>query len=218
MTLKIYPSVLNCDQMHFADSLESISTADGVHLDIMDNHFVPNLTWGLSTAQAVVASTALPVDAHLMIENPDHWAPLYAQAGCDSVCFHLEAARAPLRLAATLRELGAKPGIALNPATPVGMVSDVLGRFDLVTVMCVEPGFGGQGLIPECLEKVSALREIIDTQGLPTQILVDGGVNAQTAPQVIQHGADIVVAGSFVFHCAKPAEAIAQLRSLSKNS
>ncbi|MCI6585380.1 MAG: ribulose-phosphate 3-epimerase [Mobiluncus porci] len=216
MKTKIYPSVLNCDQMKFAEELAAIKTADGVHLDIMDNHFVPNLTWGLPTAQAVLNATKLPVDAHLMIEDPDRWAPEYAKAGCAIVCFHLEASKAPVRTAEVIRSLGAKPGIALNPATPVSAIKDILGRFDQVTLMSVEPGFGGQGFIPEVLPKIKRLRKLVEEARLDTDIQVDGGVNDKTVAQVVKAGANVIVSGSFVFK-RNPVEAIADLRKLAEN-
>lgn len=214
MKTKIYPSVLNCDQMHFADELAAIKTADGVHLDIMDNHFVPNLSWGLATAQAVVESTRLPVDAHLMIENPDRWAPEYAKAGCSIVCFHFEAAKAPLRTAEAIRALGAKPGIALNPATPVSVLKDILARFDQVLLMSVEPGFGGQGFIPEVYAKIKRLRKMIEEARLRTDIEVDGGISDKNLSKVVEAGANVIVAGSFVFK-REPAQAIAALREIA---
>lgn len=215
MKIKVFPSVLNCDQMHFADELIAVESADGIHLDVMDNHFVPNLSWGLPTAKAVVATTSLPVDAHLMIENPDWWAPEYAKAGCAIVCFHLEASKAPLRTAKAIRDLGAKPGIALNPATPVSVLQDILGYFDQVTLMSVEPGFGGQGFIHEVIGKIKRLREMVDLARLPLDIEIDGGVSDKNAREIVAAGANILVAGSFVFK-RKPAEAIALLRNIAE--
>lgn len=217
MSLKIYPSVLNCDQMHFAQALQDIKSADGVHLDIMDNHFVPNLTWGLPTATAVLNATRLPVDAHLMIENPDRWALEYAKAGCAIVCFHLEASKAPVRTADVLHSLGAKAGIALNPATPASSIKDILGRFDQVTVMSVEPGFGGQQFIPEVLPKIRKLRKHAEDARLNLDIEVDGGINEETLPLVMKAGANVVVAGSYVFK-RKPEHAIATLRTIGATS
>ena len=213
MKTKIYPSVLNCDQMHFADALHDIKSADGVHLDVMDNHFVPNLTWGLPTAKAVLQTTKLPVDAHLMIENPDRWALEYAKAGCAIVCFHIEASKAPVRTAEMIHTLGARAGIALNPATPASAVRDVLGRFDQVTVMSVEPGFGGQKFIPEVLPKIRKLRKLADEARIDLDIQVDGGIDEKTLPMALAAGANVIVAGSYVFK-RNPAEAIATLRAL----
>lgn len=214
MKTKIYPSVLNCDQMHFAAELKAIDSADGVHLDIMDNHFVPNLTWGLSTAESVVKTTRLPVDAHLMIDNPDRWAPEYAKAGCSIVCFHFEAAKAPLRTAESIRDLGAKPGIALNPSTPVSVLEDILPRFDQVLLMSVEPGFGGQGFIPEVYTKIKHLRQMIEEARLRTDIEVDGGISDKNIANVVEAGANVIVAGSFVFK-REPVAAIAKLREIA---
>ena len=214
MKMKLYPSVLNCDLMNFADELKAIKDADAVHLDVMDNHFVPNLTWGLPTAKAMLEVTKLPIDAHLMIENPDRWALDYAKAGCQIVCFHLEASRAPVRTAEILHSLGAKVGIALNPATPASAVRDILPRFDQVTVMSVEPGFGGQSFIPEVLPKISKLRKYIEDRRLKIDIQVDGGMTADTLPLALDAGANVIVAGSYIFK-NQPAKAIETLRKVA---
>ena len=144
MSVVISPSILNCDFGHFADELARISTADYVHVDVMDNHFVPNLALGLPLVEAAVHASPVPVDAHLMIEDPDRWAPVYAEAGCASVTFHAEAASAPLRLAREIRAQGRRVGLALRPATGIEPYVDILGEFDMILVMTVEPGFGGQ--------------------------------------------------------------------------
>lgn len=217
MKTKIYPSVLNCDQMHFAAALDDIKDADAVHFDVMDNHFVPNLTWGLPTVKAVMEVSKLPVDAHLMIEDPDRWSLDYAKAGCSVVCFHLEASKAPVRTADMLHSLGSKAGIALNPATPASAIKGILGRFDQVTVMSVEPGFGGQKFIPEVLPKIRKLRRYADDARIELDIQVDGGITDETLPLVLEAGANVVVAGSYVFK-HDPAKAIATLREISAKS
>lgn len=143
MNPTISPSILNCDIADLKGELHKIRNADFAHVDIMDNHFVPNLTWGLPVVEAVVAQDVVPVDCHLMIEDPDRWAPGYAEAGAQSVTFHAEAAAAPIRLANELHRLGAKAGLALKPTTDIADYVDVLGSFDMILVMTVEPGFGG---------------------------------------------------------------------------
>ncbi|MDN5963265.1 MAG: ribulose-phosphate 3-epimerase, partial [Actinomyces sp.] len=147
----ISPSILNSDLADLRGQLASISTADVAHVDVMDNHFVPNLTWGLPVVQACVDTGILPVDAHLMIEDPDRWAPAYAEVGCASVTFHAEAAAAPVRLAREIRHLGARVGLGLRPASDITPYVDLLSEFDMVLVMTVEPGFGGQSFLESML-------------------------------------------------------------------
>ena len=160
----IHPSILNCDIAHLADELDRVTGgvgargADGLHVDVMDNHFVPNLSWGLPVVEAVLAHSSLPVGAHLMIRDADRWAPAYAEAGCQIVTPHAEATTAPVRLARELHRLGAGAGIALRPATPLEAVADVLGEFDLLLLMTVEPGFGGQSFIESMLPKIRRAR------------------------------------------------------------
>ena len=179
----IHPSILNCDIAHLADELDRVTGtdgADGIHVDVMDNHFVPNLSWGLPVVEAVLAHTTLPVDAHLMIRDADRWAPAYAEAGCQIVTPHAEATTAPVRLARELHRLGAGAGIALRPATPLGAVAGVLGEFDLLLLMTVEPGFGGQSFIESMLAKIRRARELVGAGGLDLRVQVDGGITAQT--------------------------------------
>ena len=202
MTVTISPSILNCDIANLRTELEKISGADVAHVDVMDNHFVPNLSWGLPVAEAVVKSGILPVDAHLMIEDPDRWAPAYAEVGCSSVTFHAEAAHAPLRLARELHRLGSKVGLGLKPATDIAPFVDILSEFDMILVMTVEPGFGGQSFIDSMIPKIRRTREAINASGLEVSIQVDGGVSRKTIELAAEAGADNFVAGSAVFEDA----------------
>ncbi|AYD89778.1 ribulose-phosphate 3-epimerase [Actinomyces sp. 2119] len=209
----IHPSILNCDIAHLADELARVSSADGVHVDVMDNHFVPNLSWGMPVVEAVLATTSLPVDAHLMIEDPDRWAPAYAESGCDVVTVHAEAAAAPVRLAHELHRLGARAGLALRPATSVEAVADVVQDFDLLLVMTVEPGFGGQRFLEPMLAKIERARRLVGSAGIRLQ--VDGGITPQTIERAAEAGAEVFVAGSAVYRAQDAQAAISELRSLA---
>ena len=215
MSVVISPSILNCDFGHFADELARISTADYVHVDVMDNHFVPNLALGLPLVEAAVHASPVPVDAHLMIEDPDRWAPVYAEAGCASVTFHAEAASAPLRLAREIRAQGRRVGLALRPATGIEPYVDILGEFDMILVMTVEPGFGGQSFIEEMMPKVSRTRRAIEAAGLDVWIQVDGGVSRSTIEKAAEAGANNFVAGSAVYKADDAAAEVDFLRSLA---
>lgn len=215
MSVVISPSILNCDFGYLADELAKISNADFAHVDIMDNHFVPNLALGLPLAEAAVKSSPIPVDAHLMIENPDRWAPVYAELGCESVTFHAEAAQAPIRLAREIRAMGRRAGLALRPATGIEPYLDILGEFDMILVMTVEPGFGGQSFIEEMMPKVSRTRRAIEAAGLDVWIQVDGGVSRSTIEKAAEAGANNFVAGSAVYKADDAAAEVDFLRSLA---
>ena len=215
MSVVISPSILNCDFGHFADELARISTADYVHVDVMDNHFVPNLALGLPLVEAAVHASPVPVDAHLMIEDPDRWAPVYAEAGCASVTFHAEAASAPLRLAREIRAQGRRVGLALRPATGIEPYVDILGEFDMILVMTVEPGFGGQSFIESMMPKVSRTRKAIRDAGLDVWGQVDGGVSRSTIEKAAQAGANNFVAGSAVYRAEDAAAEVEALRQLA---
>ncbi|MBC7373521.1 MAG: ribulose-phosphate 3-epimerase [Frankiales bacterium] len=211
---QISPSILSADFARLSDELARIDgAADWAHVDVMDNHFVPNLTLGLPVVEAILKATSLPVDCHLMIADPDRWAPAYAEAGAGSVTFHVEAAAAPIRLARTLRAAGARAGMALKPATPVEPYLDLLPELDMLLIMTVEPGFGGQTFLDVVLPKIRRARQAIGDLDLWLQ--VDGGVSAETIERCAEAGADVFVAGSAVYGAADPAKAIEALRALA---
>ncbi len=211
----IAPSMLSADFARLAEEAGRVEgAADWLHVDVMDNHFVPNLTLGLPVVQALLAATPIPVDCHLMIDDPDRWAPGYAEAGAASVTFHAEAAAAPVRLARTLRAAGARAGMALKPATPLEPYVELLAELDLLLIMTVEPGFGGQSFLDVVLPKLRRARQAIGE--LDVWLQVDGGVNAQTIERCAEAGADVFVAGSAVYGAADPAAAIAALRGLAQ--
>jgi ribulose-phosphate 3-epimerase len=212
MASRINPSILAADFANFERELGRIRTADLVHVDVMDNHFVPNLTFGLAMVERLQQVSPLALDVHLMIDDPDRWAPGYAEAGAFSVTFHAEAATDAVGLARTLRGIGARAGIALKPGTAVEPYLELLPEFDQVLVMTVEPGFGGQAFMESTMPKLHALRAAVKQTGLDVWLQVDGGINEETIVTAAEAGADTFVAGSSVFK-ADPAEQIARLRS-----
>ncbi|MCH9853317.1 MAG: ribulose-phosphate 3-epimerase [Alphaproteobacteria bacterium] len=194
----IAPSLLAADMANLGDELRAVSPrADYIHLDVMDGHFVPNLSYGPAVIAGLRPLSDKPFDVHLMIENPEQWVAHYAEAGADIISVHWEATNHADRLLQSIKDLGKKAGIALNPATPVGVITDILDKIDMVVVMSVNPGFGGQKYISNANRKLQDLRKIIGTRDILLE--VDGGVTAQTAPQAVQAGADILVAGSSIF-------------------
>ncbi len=216
MGIQITPSILSADFAHLADEVARIPHADWVHVDVMDNHFVPNLTLGLPVVESLGRSTDLPLDLHLMIEDPDRWAPAYVEAGAGSVTFHVEAATAPVRLARQLRAQGARAGMALRPATPVEPYEDLLAELDMLLVMTVEPGFGGQRFLDLCLPKLRRARALKDAHGLDLWLQVDGGISAETIERCAEAGADTFVAGSAVFSADDPGAVVDRLRALAE--
>lgn len=214
--MHIHPSILSADYANFERELKSISSADAAHVDVMDNHFVPNLTFGLGLVQALKRVSDLPLDIHLMIENPEHWAPEYASAGAESVTFHLEASSDPIWLARELKKLGAKSAIAIKPNTAVEDVIELLPEIDMLLIMTVEPGFGGQPLIHTTLSKISQARDEIRNSGLEIALQVDGGVTEDNIGELAKLGADVFVAGSAVFKNPDRNEQISELRALAK--
>ena len=215
MTVRITPSILNADFADMGREVGRIESADGVHIDVMDNHFVPNLTMGVPMVEALRKVSDMPFDAHLMIEDPDVWAPGYVDAGAQTVTFHLEAAKAPIRLAREIRSRGGRAAVALKPATPVEQIADFLDEFDQVLLMTVEPGFGGQSFLDCVLPKIRRTRELIDRTGKDIWLQVDGGVSPRTIARAAQAGADTFVAGSAFYRAEAPDEAVQRLRNLA---
>jgi len=213
MPIRINPSILSADFANLEREIGRISTADLVHVDVMDNHFVPNLTFGLQMATRLGEVSALPLDVHLMIDDPDRWAPAYAESGAYSVTFHAEAATDAVVLARRLRSIGARAGIALKPGTAADPFLEILHEFDQVLVMTVEPGFGGQEFMESTMPKLRALRERVSGAGLDVWLQVDGGVNEETIAIAAEAGADTFVAGSSVFLADDPLDRIASLRA-----
>jgi ribulose-phosphate 3-epimerase len=209
----IAPSLLSADFARLADEAQRVADADWLHFDVMDAHFVPNLTFGLPVMQAVQAVSPVPLDCHLMIENPERWAPGYAEAGARNVTVHAEACTDPRAVARDIRAAGALAGLALSPGTPLEDHLDVLRDFDTLLVMSVEPGFGGQSFIADVLTKVRTARKLVDTGHLKLLVEIDGGINPDTIEQAAEAGVDMFVAGSAVFGADDPAEAIAALRA-----
>lgn len=210
--MRITPSVLNADLADLAGTLARIPSSDAVHVDVMDNHFVPNMTFGLPVVEAMRRHTELPMDIHLMVDNPDDYAPRFAELGCESVTFHVEASAAPVRLARELRSLGARASMALRPATPIEPYADMLGELDQVLLMTVEPGFGGQRFLDLVLPKIRRTRRLVEATGADIWIQVDGGVSVDTIGRCAEAGADVFVAGTAVFRAEDPDEMVRELR------
>ncbi len=213
---RINPSILAADFVNVQAELARIASADFVHVDVMDNHFVPNLTFGPQMVERIQATSPVPLDVHLMIDDPDRWAPGYAELGAASVTFHLEAAREPVALARRLRAIGARAGVAVKPATPVDALLELLDDVDQLLVMTVEPGFGGQSFMPETMPKLRRLADEARRRGSQVWLQVDGGIGEATIAQAAQAGADTFVAGSAVFGSSDPDAAIAALRRTAR--
>jgi ribulose-phosphate 3-epimerase len=213
MGMRISPSLLAADFARLADEAATVAdAADLLHIDVMDGHFVPNLTIGLPVVEAMHKHTGLPLDCHLMISDPDRWAPEYAAAGAANVTIHAEAASAPVRTLRMIRSAGARAGLALNPGTAVEPYADLLPEIDMLLVMTVEPGFGGQPFLDLVLPKLARARELITRHGGEVWLQVDGGVSEETIERCAESGADVFVAGTAVFGTKDPSAAVRNLR------
>ncbi|MQA07606.1 MAG: ribulose-phosphate 3-epimerase [Pseudonocardiaceae bacterium] len=220
----IAPSILSADFARLADESAAVGAgpsgpgADWLHVDVMDAHFVPNLTLGLPVVKALLGATEIPIDCHLMIDDPDRWAIGYAEAGAYNVTVHVEAAADPVRIAKNLRSAGAKAGLSVKPNTPLDPYLEILENYDTLLVMSVEPGFGGQAFMPEVLDKVRTARRLADTGHLKLLVEIDGGVNADTIEQAAEAGVDCFVAGSAVYGADDPALAVEKLRDQARRA
>jgi ribulose-phosphate 3-epimerase len=208
----IAPSILSADFARLADEVAAVPGADWLHVDVMDGHFVPNLTIGLPVVESLMAVTDIPMDCHLMIENPGRWAPGYAEAGAYNVTFHAEATDDPVGVGRDIRAAGAKAGISVKPKTPLEPYLEILPHFDTLLIMSVEPGFAGQSFIPDVLGKVRAVRRKIDAGELTILVEIDGGINEETIQQAAEAGVDCFVAGSAVYGADDPEAAVESLR------
>jgi len=216
MGIQIAPSILSADFVNLARDIAAVANGDWLHVDVMDGHFVPNFTIGLPVVERIAEVSTIPLDVHLMIDDPDRWAPRYVEIGASSVTFHLEAALAPIRLARELRGMGSRVGIAIRPATPVEPTLEILSEFDMVLVMTVEPGFGGQTLIEETLPKIRTVRSAVDQAGGEIMVQVDGGISADNIGRVVEAGANVIVAGSAIFGSDDPGAEVSLLRERAK--
>jgi ribulose-phosphate 3-epimerase len=215
MSARINPSILSADFVNFERDFGTIANSDLIHVDVMDNNFVPNLTFGLPMVARMQQITPKPLDVHLMIANVDKWASNYAETGAYSVTFHAEASENPVVLARSIRTIGARAGVAIKPGTDVEPFLEILQEFDQLLVMTVEPGFGGQRLIEDTLAKVSKARRKIDAEKLDVWLQVDGGIDESNIERVASLGADTFVAGSAVFKADDRAKQIENLRNLA---
>jgi ribulose-phosphate 3-epimerase len=218
MTKRIQPSILSADFVNFERDFATISAADGIHVDVMDGHFVPNLTFGLGMVKRMQEITELPLDVHLMIEDADRWGPTYADAGVFSVTVHYEAVTNAVGTAKSIRSAGSRAGLSIKPNTEVEQIADLVQHFDQILVMSVEPGFGGQSFMPLALEKIAAVKKLVEAKGLNTWIQVDGGIDLATIKLASASGADTFVAGSSVFAASDRNAMISQLREAAESA
>ncbi|MUL40874.1 ribulose-phosphate 3-epimerase [Streptomonospora sp. PA3] len=219
MAIQISPSILSADFARLADEAAAVSgAADWLHVDVMDNHFVPNLTLGLPVVESLLKAVTVPMDCHLMIEDPDRWAPAYAEAGAGSVTVHAEAARSPVRTLREIRGQGARAGLALNPGTALESYADLVPEVDMLLLMTVEPGFGGQRFLDIVLPKIRRARELIAATGGSIWLQVDGGITDETVERAAEAGADVFVAGSSVYKAEDPAAAVQALRAQAEKA
>ena len=215
--MRIAPSILSADFANLEAELATISHADLIHVDVMDGHFVPNLTIGIPVVARLQEVTKVPLDVHLMIENPEQWAGKYAQTGASSVTFHFEAAKNPQEVISQIRSSGAMVGVSIKPGTPFESVASLIEQVDMLLVMTVEPGFGGQGLIESAVPKVTKARDFINSEGLQVSLQVDGGVTLSNIAHLSRSGADTFVAGSAVFSEQDRNKRIDDLRRLAES-
>jgi len=199
--IKLAPSILSADFARLGEQIDEVARAgaDYIHVDVMDGHFVPNITIGAPVVASIRPVTSLPLDVHLMIEHPERYVSDFVQAGADIITVHVEASPHLHGTIQAIKELGVKAGVSLNPPTPIGAVEEFLRHVDLVLVMSVNPGFGGQSFIPETLPRIANIRKILDDRGLSAELEVDGGINADNAPDIVEAGADVLVAGNSIF-------------------
>lgn len=212
--VEIAPSILNSNLLNLGESVREISGADWLHFDVMDGHFVPNLTFGPMFVEAIKEVTDLPIESHLMVNNPEFFVPLYAAAGSKRIIIHTENTHHLHRMVQKIKELGCEAGVALNPATPLTVVEYILAEVDLVLIMTVNPGYGGQKLIPEMIPKIKKLREMIDSQKAACKIEIDGGVNWENAVTLVEAGVDVIVAGTLIFREPDRKKAVARLKGI----
>lgn len=212
--VKIAPSILSADFAKLGNEIVEVEKggADYIHVDVMDGHFVPNITIGPLIVEAIRPITKLPLDVHLMIENPDQYIEAFAKAGADIITVHVEACRHLHRTIHLIKSFGVKAGVVLNPATPVDTIQHIIADIDMVLLMSVNPGFGGQKFIPEVLPKIKAVKEMAEKKGVDIEIEIDGGVNSETAKQCIEAGATVLVAGSAIYNEEDYAKAISLIR------
>ena len=220
MSVAIAPSLLSADFADLRSEIRKVEEggADLLHLDVMDGHFVPNITFGPPLVRAVKKVTSVPLDVHLMITDPDRYIDAFVEAGASRVAVHVEVLPHLHRTIQLIKKLGALAGVAINPSTPVVSLEDVAGDLDYVLVMSVNPGFGGQTFIPRTESKLSAIRELLDRQGSRAQVSVDGGVETSNAARIVAAGADILVAGQSVFGQPDPAAALRELRAAAEGA
>lgn len=213
--VKIFPSLLSADLLNMEKSIDLVKDlADALHIDIMDGHFVPNLSYGPSLVKALKKKYNLPLNVHLMVEKPENFVDMFIEAGATHLGFHIEATYHPQRLIKYIKDSNVRPFITLNPATPLATIEYLLGEIDLILIMTVNPGYGGQEFLHFCLRKIKSLREIADKEGVNLDIMVDGGIDLITAPLVVENGANILISGNSIFNAKDPRDIIIKMKSL----